>query len=237
MSFDSRVDRSDIIRQVREQASRVYIQTIAANEREDRLLHRKLDALDLEHRAQYLKMKKWIHDAHKFSQERAKRREVSNVRNGDEFKDRMKSTTSGRPNRTLCAENAMQASVNAEKSQPESPSKSGTIIEERNNLAFPKIITQSKKGRTSVLLDDRVKYTASEVARLKTSFAGQKTPPMLRRGRKFLPHLEEANAQTALLPRKGKTKRRKQKAKQISENTTNNSTSLPKIELPTNDLS
>ncbi len=37
--------------------------TIAANEREDRLLTKKLDALDLQHRSQFLQMKKLMHYA------------------------------------------------------------------------------------------------------------------------------------------------------------------------------
>eukprot|EP00112_Aurelia_sp_Birch-Aquarium-sp1_P018169 Seg4299.3 transcript_id=Seg4299.3/GoldUCD/mRNA.D3Y31 product="hypothetical protein" protein_id=Seg4299.3/GoldUCD/D3Y31 len=213
-------DRSDFMRALRDQASRVYIQTIAANEREDRLLHKKLDAIDLEHRAQYLKMKKWIHDAQhnrnkrwkkmqsnltKYSAEKSKDIPVDSTLKCKDETDK----TGG--NKTLIERAVKIQSESAiEDKQAKEPL---AEINETMKQSYPLEVCEKlelTKRRPSAMLQDRVDYTKSEVAHLKASFAGQKTPPNLRR-RKFLPHLE-AGANTVIgsgkKARKGRRRRK-----------------------------
>ena len=188
----SNTDRSDTHRMLREQASRVYLQTIAANEREDRILNKKLDALDLEHRAQFLKMKRWIQDAHVHRKKRLKKMQsnASYLSEKSNFPDVEKE----RHNGVKMARKERKPEVATESSS----SPAGVLVDEetKNDTKFVESTNKNSKPQTytsrrrcSSLLKDRVKYTESEVAHLKASFAGQKSPPSLRR-RTFLPHLQ-----------------------------------------------
>ncbi len=228
MSQDSRFDRSDVIRLVREQASRVYLQTIAANEREDRLLHKKLDALDLEHRAQYLKMKKWIGDTQRYSQLRAKRAESILNRDTNNFDNARAKALKFNPHVSLVA-NASDGLDNHE--HITSDSKPDLQRQNTNTQIFPSLTLE----RSSTMLHDRVVYTDSECARLKTRFAGKKTPPNLRRARKFLPHLDDSDTQLSIPKRRSKGKRKKSSdpVKQFTKSKTLDSISekLPQIGL------
>lgn len=213
----SNFDRSDTIRMLRDQASRVYLQTIAANEREDRILHKKLDALDLEHRAQFLKMKKWIHDAETNRKKRLTRLQ-SNVSYSNELpaldKSKKQKNDCPREGRTL---------------KREGDDALGT-----SNLVLPIAIEQEKDNRLKELgdreepilykanrrrssaLQHRVKYTESEVAHLKASFAGQRTPPHLRR-RTFLPHLQKSAAVPIGNGKRRRRGRKKERGKDVQQ--------------------
>ena len=204
-------DRSDTMRILREQASRVYLQTIAANEREDRILHKKLDALDLEHRAQFLKMKKWIHDA----QENRKKR-LTKLRSKNSYSSEFLSQEIMKKQVDECTEKdralkrELSVSGDAVKVLPTPPvhiKKDEITLNEQNTVY---------KGmrRRSSALQHRVKYTESEVAHLKASFAGQRTPPHLRR-RTFLPHLKQASAVPIGSGKRKRRVRRKGKDKEI----------------------
>jgi len=204
------VDRSDVVRMLREQASRVYIQTIAANEREDRILHRKLDALDLEHRAQYLKMKKVIQDA-RVNRKKRLLKLRSNVSYANEASESTKRQLSGSTaidhvlKRDLTQD---EGTVTASEVLPSPPVEN---IEKEAAVSEPAAAPQ-KSTRGLSALNNRVKYTESEVAHLKASFAGQRTPPTIRR-RTFLPHLQEASAAPISNGKRKRRMRRKGKEK------------------------
>lgn len=212
---DSNFDRSNTIRLLREQTSRVYMQTIAANEREDRILHKKLDAIDLEHRAQFLKMKKCMRDEEVKSRKRLSRLK-SNLTHSNGFTS---------PDKT--------------KQRKDRPQKERILKREGSNvlmlhplqLGLNKNETHHDKNgehnvqikglrRRSKALLHRVKYTESEVAHLKASFAGQRThtPTRLRR-RTFLPHLQEAKADRleSAMRRRRARKKEKERGKQTLE--------------------
>ena len=201
------VDRSDTVRLLREQASRVYIQTIAANEREDRILHRKLDAIDLEHRAQFLKMKKWIQDAQANRKKRLMRLRT-NVSYASELTDNPNKLSNGcaANDRTLKQDSTMNEDV---KKANQNPSSASLQINDNEAAVNEQPTAENKETpRGLSALNHRVKYTESEVAHLKASFAGQRTPPTLRR-RKFLPHLNEASA----VPIAGNKRKRRMRKK------------------------
>ena len=201
------VDKNDTVRLLRDQASRVYIQTIAANEREDRILHRKLDALDLEHRAQFLRMKKLIQDAHVNRKKRLMKLRT-NVSYVSELSDNTNRLSNG------CAVNdralKRDSMVNEDAKKAEESSTSSSLQNNDNEVAVSEQGAAANKNTRRGLsaLKHRVKYTESEVAHLKASFAGQRTPPMLRR-RKFLPHLNEASA----VPIAGSKRKRRMRKK------------------------
>ena len=230
-------DRSDFMRSLRDQASRVYIQTIAANEREDRLLHKKLDAIDLEHRAQYLKMKKWIQDAQHNRYKRLKKMQSNLTRYSAEkvkelpidstFKYKDETDKTGGNKALVERAIKVQSESAVEEKQAKEPRAeiNETLLEQTYPLEVSeKLQLNITKRRTSAMLQDRVDYTKSEVAHLKASFAGQKTPPNLRR-RTFLPHLE-AGANTVIRSgkRARKGRRRRKEPKNIVDDKMNNLT-------------
>eukprot|EP00112_Aurelia_sp_Birch-Aquarium-sp1_P018170 Seg4299.2 transcript_id=Seg4299.2/GoldUCD/mRNA.D3Y31 product="hypothetical protein" protein_id=Seg4299.2/GoldUCD/D3Y31 len=179
------IDKSDRSLVIKEQVSRIYMKSIAANEREDRLLSRKLDAIDMEHRSQFLKMKKRINNEKIFSEKRLPvlhlERTVYNERkSGTRLTIPVKI-----PSRDLMAGSETTGrlvSVNDSRVHETEFSKG------QGNKAFersPGLI----KDRPDEL-SNRLKYTEKEVTRIRKSWAGQNTPPQ--RKRTFLPHLENA---------------------------------------------
>eukprot|EP00795_Rhopilema_esculentum_P006816 gene6816-12408_t len=215
----SNTDRSDTHRMLREQASRVYLQTIAANEREDRILNKKLDALDLEHRAQFLKMKRWIQDAHVHRKKRLKKMQ-SNTSYLSE-KNNLHDVEKERRDGVKVARKERKPEVATESSSD----LARVLVDEgtKDEAKFARstdknstLQTYKSRRRCSSLLKDRVKYTESEVAHLKASFAGQKSPPSLRR-RTFLPHLQtDANIPFGIT-----TKRKNRATRQRKKDTKN----------------
>ena len=203
------VDRSDVVRMLREQASRVYIQTIAANEREDRILHRKLDALDLEHRAQYLKMKKVIQDA-RVNRKKRLLKLRSNVSYANEASESTKRQLNGSAAVDRVLKRDLTQDEGAVKASQALPSPPVEIIDNGATVSEPAVPQKNTRGLSA--LNNRVKYTESEVAHLKASFAGQRTPPNIRR-RTFLPHLQEASAAPISNGKRKRRMRRKGKEK------------------------
>ena len=203
-------DRSDTVRMLREQASRVYIQTIAANEREDRILHRKLDALDLEHRAQFLKMKKWIQDA-RVNRKKRLMKLRSNVSYASEPVDNTKKLSNDRVVKDRISKQeptTEENPVNSKQTLPSPP------VLENDIEAIEEVMANKRTRRGLSSLKHRVKYTESEVAHLKASFAGQRTPPNVRR-RTFLPHLQELSPAPISSGKRKRRVRRKGKEKSM----------------------
>ena len=235
MSQDTRNSDRDILRAVRDQASRFYLQTIAANERENRLLCKKLNALDMEHRAQYLKMKKWIQDAQ--ARKKKKARKTESYRSSEEEKSvekRSKKPTSkpksddatvetelvppavcgGRNEPAADSHSKLQvAKQKCDNSVPARRDKKPKLDVTKSDNYHLQQIPNLDKRRVSSLLIDRVKYTDGEIARLKTSFAGKKTPPHVKRFRKFLPHLEDRGG--AVFNDTQRAKQHRHKGKQV----------------------
>ena len=182
----SKQDRTSFLK---DQVSKIYMNTIAANEREDRLLSKRLDAIDMEHRAQYLRMRKIIRDATAFS-----RRRFPALLSG---RPTLESKTLDISNRGHTAPaKGLSLSTNWQRTDamPEDNMDRDTHVSKTENkiascqLIDAKPVGQGNEQRQGKELVERLKYTEQEVLRIRKSFAGQNTPPV--RKRTFLPHLE-----------------------------------------------
>ena len=236
MDSDSRNDRIPVLK---EQVTRIYMTTVAANEREERILTKKLDALDLEHRAQYLRMKKRILDTTARQNSRKKllleidkdrlTKTATNCNSNDRPGDLqlqhvshvVRETTTDKEHdvtttatvsasedqRETSANNARKettvkhdvplaaAKKDSEivKNKCETVSKDSDTItdefrlknEQRHHRKEKRIVQNNKNMNSEQIkledsrdLADRLKYTESEVKRLKTSWQGQRSPKL-----------------------------------------------------------
>ena len=174
-------DKLDRTSNLKEQVSRIYMNTIAANEREDRLLSKKLDAIDMEHRAQFLRMKKIIRDARSFS---SKRLQILSAERQRIYENKKCHTAPADSSRTYrnsnvsgehCSHLEQVCSQGVEGMQGLSPSREQTRL----------VPSEAERDE----LSGRLQYTEKEVNRMRKSWVGQNTAPT--RKRTFLPHLEK----------------------------------------------
>ena len=177
------IDKTDRASVIKDQVSRIYMKSIAANEREDRLLTRKLDAIDMEHRSQFLKMKKWINNEKIFSEKRLPVLKLDRA----VYNERKSGTRLTAPvkipsrNSTTGSESTGRLDGVQDYYENQFSKRHGNRVPERS----PALIRNRPDE-----LSNRLKYTEKEVTRIRKSWAGQNTPPQ--RKRTFLPHLENA---------------------------------------------
>ena len=224
MDFNSRPDRTSVIRQ---QTSRIYMTTIAANEREERLLTKKLDALDLEHRSQFVKMKKWIQYT-----------ETSTMKKFPEFAATQKSglgqhrnslgavpalglkcgfrkSFSREPN---CEKESSSEGCDNENCVEHSPGPTETTLEPLVHKPLRKMNTTARMisanaFRHNTPPPDPLRYTELEVGRLRKSWAGRKTPP--KRKPSFLPQLDNLPSLQAQISNERNANRKKRHSKAL----------------------
>lgn len=193
---NSKEEKADRALDLKGQVSRIYMNTVAANEREDRLLNKKLDAIDLEHRAQFLRMKKVIRDAKSFSNKRLQL--LSGEKRLSHDNTKYHTAQADATTRCLgwCDDLNCTLKNNGGSGQ----------IQEDNQFANTQKLNNQQGGRLSksqslgarlnqmeALNDEeligRLQYTEKEVSRIRKSWAAQVVTPT--RKRTFLPHLEK----------------------------------------------
>ena len=178
-------ERSDRTSNLKDQVSRIYMNTIAANEREDRLLNRKLDAIDLEHRTQFLRMKKVIRDARSFSSKKFQFLERHRFCEDD----KICYTALGSGNKSERIDNVSDQHCSqfhkvGHLARSDSAEGLASLKERPQGTKLVQVEADSHDE-----LVGRLQYTENEVSRMRKSWAKQNTPQA--RKRAFLPHLEK----------------------------------------------
>eukprot|EP00794_Sanderia_malayensis_P015139 gene15139-16695_t len=186
MEIPEKTDRSDRTSFLRQQTSRIYMTTIAANEREDRLLNKKLDALDLEHRSQFSRLKKWIHCEKQGTERRFPRLSTPDNVNQTGHRQSL-------PYITPLIGGSSDLKTARKKSSPNisrMPRKSiDSTILEMHPGGIGNLPDANQTNRSQVKLHSRIRYTENEVDRLRKSYSGQKAH-LVRSRSQFLPKLE-----------------------------------------------
>ena len=179
---EEKLDRASSLK---DQVSRIYMSTIAANEREERLLNQKLDAIDMEHRAQFLRMKKDIRDARSFSSKRLQFLAVERHRSHEGKTCYTPPNFGIRNEKINHFEDQNYSEIEKISRQAVESVEALVSLKERPLGAkfFP-----TETGCDNELVG-RLQYTENEVNRMRKSWVGQITPP--RRKCTFLPHLEK----------------------------------------------
>ena len=174
-----RQEKVDRTSNLKGQISRIYMNTIAANEREDKLLNQKLDAIDLEHRTQYMRMKKIIRDARSFS---SKRFQLLAAERQRSWEDKKCHTALGscdgnrRISDTINDQNCFDIEELSRRGN-----ESGEGVKGK-----PRLFQMESECHDELV--DRLQYTENEVSRMRKSWVGQNASPQ--RKRAFLPHLD-----------------------------------------------
>lgn len=195
---NSKEEKLDRATSLKDQVSRIYMNTIAANEREDRLLNKKLDAIDMEHRAQFLRMKKVINDARSFSYRRFQCLSSDRRRFYEEKK--CNTAPAGTKRSSLKGYDEKGDDVFAEDDVVEVQGNNQLVVnsQQLSNLQGGRIFKeQSLSARLEQTeaehdkeLVGRLQYTEKEVVRMRKSWVGKDNPQQARK-RTFLPHLEK----------------------------------------------
>lgn len=179
---EEKLDRAS---NLKDQVSRIYMSTIAANEREERLLNQKLDAIDMEHRAQFLRMKRVIRDARSFSSKRLQFLALERHRSHEGRTCYTAPINDNRNEKINHLEDQSYSEIEKIGQQAVESVEALVSLKERplGTRCFP---TETERHNELV---GRLQYTENEVTRMRKSWVGQYTPP--RRKCSFLPHLEK----------------------------------------------
>lgn len=215
------IDRDDKVRRVKNQALKIYVTTIAANEREERILRRNLKAIEGQQHHRISKLKRQIKEA-ELQREKQLARMRSVVKYGEDWasKEHQTAPASIYRTRTTCRERRSIASrvdtTNIGRLNSLTPMRGDVKVDEGGALSDNRDENHTGKRRGSERLDASVKYTEAEVKNLKVSFAGKRGEESKTSRRKLFPEIED-DPYLVMERRRRRWKRRRLREKRMKE--------------------